>query len=188
MRYAITALCLATLCAVGQADAQTAPRPERRRAVLLPMEIATPVVVSQPDCPLQYEGARLMKYTEGYLAGLVGKSYQLRNRGSKPIRSYDIAYLTTAGGSETGWAAPLDSKLLMPGEARPLPGEGHEVEIIPLTEELRDKLKLRGPTEGIIFFMVVRVEFDDGTIYSAEREYKALEAYLEGVGAKLSRY
>lgn len=188
MRYVITLLCLTAFCMLGQAEAQTAAQPERRRAVLVPLEVLLPVVVSQPDCPLQYEDVKLIKYTEGYLTGFVGKSYRLRNRGSKPIRSYTKAYLTTGGGgNEVTWEAPpapLDSQLLMPGQ---VPPNDSVVEIVPLTEELRDKLKLRGPTEGAFFFMVVRVEFSDGTVYSAEREYKALETYFERVSDKLHR-
>src|SRR6266545_848441 len=42
-----------------------------------------------------------------------------------------------------------------------------------------EKLKLEGPMVGLVCLMVARVEFDDGTVYSDESTYKALQAYFE---------
>ncbi|MDT4952967.1 MAG: hypothetical protein QOJ02_1105 [Acidobacteriota bacterium] len=178
MRYIIGALFLGLACATGGiVNGQTAIAPqEKQRAVMVPPEIILPVVVSQPDCPLQFENVVLLKY----LNGLGGEAYQLRNRGTKTIRSYMLATLTTAGtGDET-----TTDKSLKPGQTSPPPHEGDEVEVVRLTDELRDKLKLRGPITGVIFFMVVRVEFADGTVFSDELAYKALREYFETAAAK----
>jgi hypothetical protein len=164
----------------GVVNGQTATAPqEKQRAVMVPPEIILPVVVSQPDCPLQFENVVLLKY----LNGLGGEAYQLRNRGTKTIRSYTIATLTTAG---TGDEITTD-KSLKPGQTSPPPHEGEEVEIVRLTDELREKLKLWGSLSGVIFFMVVRVEFADGTVFSDEMAYKTLREYFETATAKPDR-
>jgi hypothetical protein len=67
----------------------------------------------------------------------------------------------------------------------PQPGEVREVEIVPLTEDLRDKLKLRGPMTAVSVFIILRVEFEDGSVYSDERAFAALQEYFERVGASL---
>lgn len=73
----------------------------------------------------------------------------------------------------------------MPGKLVPL-GGADDYEVVPLTEELRDKLKLRGPARaGIVTYIVVKVRFADGTTYDAEPMSEALRAYtvkLAGFG------
>lgn len=74
------------------------------------------------------------------------------------------------------WSEQFTKKLLMPGEK----AEGtDDVEIVSLSNELRDKLNLKGPMRSILVLMVVRVEFADGSTYSAESTYEALKKYTE---------
>lgn len=182
MRYFICVLCLTFICAVGESAGQETAQSDRRHAVVIPPEIIMPVVASQPDCPLQFENVKLLKYLDG--SG--GEMYQLRNRSLKPIRSYKIAMWISVGtGDETSWPRELTSELLMPDQTTPRASEGREIKIVRLTDELRDKLKLRGSMQGIIVFMVVSVEFADGTTYNDEITSKALEAYTERIGASL---
>ncbi len=82
--------------------------------------------------------------------------------------------LYTGGGS--GWPRKVTDEVVMPGQLVPL-GEGN-YEIVPLTEELRDKLNLRGPMTGVGILMITKVTFADGTVYDARPTYKALCAYL----------
>ena len=46
---------------------------------------------------------------------------------------------------------------------------GREIEFVPLTDELRERFKLKGPMKAVGVFMVVRVEFIDGSVYSNEQ-------------------
>jgi len=54
-----------------------------------------------------------------------------------------------------------------------------------MTEDLREKLKLRGPMTAVSVFMILRVEFEDGSVYSDEPTFTALQEYFERVGASL---
>jgi hypothetical protein len=77
------------------------------------------------------------------MRGLWRTDFKLRNRGKKPIRAYMVAAI---GLSEWEWKSPNSAHYIMPGQVAALPGE--EGEEVPLTEDLRDKLKLRGPMKG----------------------------------------
>jgi hypothetical protein len=192
MRRIISVLCLSLVCLAISVKGQDSRQKEKWRAIALPQEMVMAVAVPQPDCPLAFENLMAIRYLDGYLAGHGDETYQLRNRGSKPIRAYKVASFVTSldhalDASEVGWPTDTTNRLLMPGQAAPLSGEGHELEIVPLTEELRDKLKLRGPMKGILYFMVVRVEFADGTTYNDEKTFKALEAFQNSLGLKLDR-
>jgi len=54
-----------------------------------------------------------------------------------------------------------------------------------MTDDLRERLKFRGPMKAVSVFMVVRLEFADGSVYSDEPTLKALQEYFEQVGAKV---
>lgn len=70
--------------------------------------------------------------------------------------------------------------LLFPGALAPQSGAKEEVEIVPLSGELRRKFKLDGlPIQGITVYMVVRIEYADATIYNNEAASKAAEPYLQ---------
>jgi len=149
----------------------------KARFVSIPREVAFPVVAFQPDCPLQFENVILLARPEG--GG--DPSFRLRNRGIKPIQAATFAMWTSAGGGSTGnWSGKTTSQLVMPGQLVPL-SEEEEREIIPLTKELREKMQLNGPMKAVVVFMVLRVEFSDGTVYSDEQTFKSLEKYLNGL-------
>lgn len=179
MKYIVTVLCFVSVCAASMIKGQEAKRPEKPQAVVVPREMILPVVVFQPDCPLQFEKVAILKY----FGGGTGDVYQLRNRGAKPIRSYTVA---TSYSNHTG-AEVRARDLLMPGQTAPQPGEGTEVEILPLTDSLREQLKLSEPMKVIAVFMVVRVEFADGSTYDDEPVYKSLRAYFEDLYGKMER-
>ena len=54
-----------------------------------------------------------------------------------------------------------------------------DVEIVPLSDELRDKLQLKGSMRSVLVLMVIRVEYADGSVYNAESTYEALQKYTE---------
>jgi len=148
----------------------------------VPREIGLPVVASQPDCPLQLENVITLKYVNGG----TWDSYQLRNRGTKPIRAYTIAWLSTGGPeSISAWPRRITDELFLPGQVHPRPGEDSQIEIVPLNRLLRERAKLPKQMQAVNVLMVVRVEYADGSIYSDEPTYKALQAYFKNIALLL---
>jgi hypothetical protein len=170
MRYRAAFLCFMFICFVVSASGQQVERQQKRRFVVVPPEQALVTVAFQPECPLQFEEAKLLAFVEGGGAA----TYVIRNKGTKPIRSFTVG----VPGLKLTWSEELTKRLFMPGE-RIVGGGDDEIEMVPLTDELRDKLKLKGPMRGVAVFMVIRVEYADGTVYSAEPAYKALRKFSD---------
>ena len=176
MRYLSVILCLVCICVISAAGGQQGKQPEKRRAVVIPREYALPVIAQQPGCPLQFERVKMIYALDW------GRRYdiQVRNRGSKPIRSYVIAEVNSAGpASWLEFRGEPPSGLLMPGQTGPPCEEDCDIEILPLTNEIREKLKLTEKMMGVMIFMVMRVEFADGSTYSDEAMYNALRTFFE---------
>jgi len=144
---------------------------------MLPAEQALLAVAYQPDSPLEFENPKLLQQIGGHW----GQSFNVRNRGTKPIRAFDIG---TSAGSGWGWKANDPSAFIVPGQ-RPGREEADDDEIIPLTEQLRDQLKLRGPMKGVVILMVVRVEYADGSVYDAGQAFEAMQEFFLRVDAGL---
>ena len=66
----------------------------------------------------------------------------------------------------------------MPGQIAPPLAPDNKVEIAPLTKALREKLKLQGPMKGIVALIVVRVEYDDGSLFE-ENGYESQKEYFD---------
>lgn len=169
MRYVINIFCFVFACSTALVYGQQANPQEKQEFVIVPSEQALVTVASQPDCPLQFEDARLLALTDG------GETvtYYVRNRGAKPIRAFTVG--TTSSIWE--WPGKATGKLLMPGQR--LPEETDAV--VPLTDALRDKLKLQGPMRSLTVLIVRRVEFADGSVYSGEKTFNALRTFLNEI-------
>lgn len=168
MKDKLILLCFSWLCLLSTASSQETGKQQKWKYVVAPPEQFLVTVAYQPKCPLQFEEVK-------YLAGLDGggsPAFIVRNKGDKPIRAFTVG----SSGWTLGWSEKFTKKLLLPGERA---FGDDDVEIVPLTGELRDKLKLNGPMRAVIVLMVIRVEYADGSVYSAESTYKALRAYSE---------
>lgn len=177
MSHIIPILGLVFVCGVSTVNSQQSLQREKNQYVVVPREVALPVIAFQPTCPLKFEKVVLL----ARIGGGVESSYQLRNQGTKPIRSFTIAYMNNNGtGGAWGWTAN-SGEMVKPGQIVPL-SEDDRAEIIPITEELRGKLKLREPMKMITVYMVERVEFFDGSVYTDEPTSKALQTYFENTG------
>ena len=175
MRYIIRAFGFICIFAVSAPHAQDDGRRGKDQYVPVPREIVLPMIAVQPGCPLQIEKvARLMK-----VGGGGGSDYQLRNGGNKPIKSFTVSYTfgEGTGGSRMWTLSPQE--FIAPGQLAPLSAEDSDGEIIPLTDELRKKLGLHGAMKTIVIYMVERVEFADGSVYSDEATATALQSYLD---------
>lgn len=155
------------------ANAQQNDLSSRHQYVALPSDQGILVLASQPDSPLEFTNSELLVDVNGP-SGLWVKAFGLRNRGTKPIRAYWVA---AVGQEEWSWKAPDSSRFIMPGQmAEPL--SKSKSEIVPLTKELREKLKLEGPMKGIVVFAVKRVEFADGSTFD-QPGYASMLEYFE---------
>lgn len=158
----------------GGTSLQNGRNGEIPKCVVAPADQALVAVASQPDSPLVFENVKALACYGRH--GIT--SYQLRNRGTKPIKSFMIAgWSSEATGFKWGWGGATPEELVFPGQLVPI--KEKPIDIVPLTDETRRELKLNGPLEGVMILMVVNVEFADGTSYSAESASKALETYFE---------
>lgn len=182
MRRVTCVLLWTVFCLSGNAGSQESNQQNRKRAVIVPTDFVMLVIAHQPDCPLKFEKALIVKYIDGDAA----ETYQVRNCGKRPIRAYTIAsWTSTGGGNLVTNEVARTGEPLMPAQTWPRNDERNEIEIVPLTEELRTKLNLHRPMKAVTVFMVVRVEFADGSTYSDEDAFKALQEYFERVGSRV---
>ena len=170
MKFRIAMLVLILLGFACLATAQQLIHQTPQRFVVVPPEQVLMTVMSQPECPIQFEQVRFLASVEG---GGASASFVVHNNGPKPIREFTI------GGPDwtMTWSEKFTKKLLMPGE-RAFEGK-NDVEIVRLTDELRHKLELNGPMKAILVVMVIDVEYADGTTYDARPAYHALRKYSE---------
>jgi len=177
MKFFALLLVISFSGAVYGQDALNAQKPQ---AFIMPSELILPVIASQPGCPLRFENVRSISFID---RSGTAETFNLRNVGNKPIRDFKVAAYTSYGGM---WSKSRPKnelqRVVLPSETASVGGE-ENVEIIPLNDELRTKFKLTDrPMGGVVVFMVVRVEFDDGTVFSDEKASKALEAYFKKLG------
>lgn len=177
-RLLMDVLCLMTLCVGVCAFGQEQHPKTKRKLVAVPSDVVLATTASQPDCPLLIEKVNLYKATDGDMEEI----YQVRNRSEKPIRSFTIANWNSVN---TGWLNGwpyffLNNQPLQPGELSAPIGQPENSEFVPLTEELKDKLNLRGPMRRVEFFLITEVEFMDGSTYNAEPTYEGLQKHLSG--------
>jgi hypothetical protein len=156
--------------------------PDDRKFITPPDEIYLLTVASQEGCPIQIENAKLLLFIGP--GSNWGASYRLRNVGTKPIRiqSVTLSMWTAQGVGESWQQLPQDAdKSFLPGEVITIKENSRKLEVVPITDEIRDKMKLRGALHAVVVLMVEQVKFSDGSIYSAERTSKALESYFQNV-------
>lgn len=145
------------------------------KAVVIPSDIYFPTIVSQPDCPLKIEKAFVGKL----LDGTEEKFFQARNMGNKAVVSFQV-YIMGSNGSGSTSIYPYRRNLpsVLPGAVASPGLKENSVEFVPLTEELRQNLRLTGKMRVIAFFMILEVEFDDGSRYDATKLRDSLEEHL----------
>ena len=147
------------------------------KVITIPRTLVLPVVVDQPGCPMRLEKVSFVSLLEG---GSGDVEYSFKYTGAKPLQSYTIAWLTIGGaGAVFTYKAKNAAEKIQPNESIPkLHPDPTSVENVPLTDELRRKLRLDGPLQGIAILMIVRLDYADGTGYNDESIYKELVEYL----------
>lgn len=169
MKQKIVLCCLVWLAFVNSPNAQQVKQGTKEKFVVVPSELVLMTVASQPESGIEFKEVRFLVALDG--GGT--PSFIVRNKGAKPIRSFTI------GGPDwtRTWSEQYTKRLLMPGE-RAFDGDD-DIEIVPLTKELREKLKLNGPVMAVLTVMVIEIQYADGTTYNARSTYEALKAHLE---------
>jgi hypothetical protein len=175
MRVRISFLSFLFFLVTGTLNAQQGGQTQKPRYVVAPPESILLVLASQPDCALQISDARLLISADQQAPPLY--QYQIKNRGTKPIRSYTVGAWASNGTGGTLSNGKTLNPLLMPGQVLPSEKES-QFEIVPLTDELRERLKLRGAMKTVVVLIVEEIGYVDGTTYNAESTLKPLRDYF----------
>jgi hypothetical protein len=177
LRYTFRFWLAVILLAFTNNAAQTEKEQQKLRYVLVPQDNTMVVVASQPGCPLRIERAQLLVNTEKNHDVLF--QYDLRNAGRKPIRDFNLVFFSSEGNSGSISDHRLRGKILLPGEVIRAKEETAARTVLPLSSELRRKLKLDSPVKAIVVLMVWTVDFNDGSTFSDEKNLKAAKAFFE---------
>lgn len=167
MKHKIVLCSLLWLTLVDSPSAQQVKQGTKEKFVVVPSELVLMTVASQPESGIEFKEVRFLVSLDG--GGT--PSFIVRNRGAKPIRAFTI------GGVDwtRTWSEHYTKRLLMPGETA-FDGDD-DIEIVPLTNELREKLKLNGPMKAKPTVMVIEIQYADGTTYDARSTYEALKEH-----------
>jgi hypothetical protein len=167
---------LATQFSFASPSSLQETRTHKERFFIEPSETVITVIASQPNSGIEFTKTLVIHGVDGGS----GHIFQVRNRGAKAVRSYKIATITSSGtGADWSYRIKESDTPFMPGEVRPKSVEDLDIEIVPLTDALREKHKLRGPLLGIVVFLVVQVVYADGTEYNGMSEYQALKEFFD---------
>ena len=185
MRYRSIVLFVMLFCLSNTVAGQENKPTQNGGYVIVPNELVLLVIASQPQAPIRFEVASLLMSVDGRDLAV---SYNLYNSGPKPIRHLVAAMWTSfgTGGTLTGSgpsSGTITGKLIQPGET--IKEQGNH-RIVPLTTELREKLKLRDTVNAMVILMVRSITFADGTTYSDESTFKATQSYFERLSDKLT--
>ena len=187
MKRKIVYLLFITLCVFGNARAQQNGQTSQtanehaQNVYSIPNEIGLTVIAHQPDSPLQFEKAVLLT---GSGAEGIG-AFEVRNRDTRPITAYTVA-VWTSGNTNSVWRYRARSRKnwVMPGQLAVSNQELPLTEVVPVPNDLRAKMNFNGPMRGLGVFLVVEVIFSDGTIYSNQATFAALQSYMENLSQK----
>lgn len=147
----------------------------------VPQEQVLVVVVSQPNSPLKIEEASCLFRPD---KGKTRIRYKVRNVSSKSIADFTVTSWNMKGG---GGTLPV---LMTGAEGLLYPGQTLDSltvdngEIVPLTKELLEKVKMEakilfnGKMREVYFLLVDQVGFTDGTVYKDQKVSQALSDYI----------
>lgn len=150
--------------------------PQKGQFVRIPRNMVTPVIVYQPDCPLQFEKVGVFEEISG---GAIF-NYTLKNHGNKPIKEFSLQVITSIGTGE-GWGYEFltPDRWIMPGETFPRIDKIPESKIIVPEKKMPDEIKSEKDIRLVVSFMVIHVKFADGTGYDDTKLFKKLSSYYE---------
>ncbi len=181
-RIGLVFLLLLAISTLGKAQ-KSYQEQEKLRVFVEPRESVLPLIAYQPNCPLEFQNVSFLSHVGGGGA----PNYEIRNVSGKPITEFKVAVSAFGTeGSRFTFKAENPSEWIMPGDKWPRSSkmqkkEHSRLEIVPLTDELRQKGKVGPPMKGVLVFMVIRVVFADGSEYSDEIAYRELQKLFENI-------
>ena len=154
---------------------------QKRKYVVAPPETVFLAVAAQPECPLKIENARmLLSVDRNYPI----YQYRLVNRGTKPIHYFTVVAWHSGGtggtlGNPAPWDGRITNRLLAPGRILQTGKLDRDVELVPLTAELRAKLNFDGALKNVTVLLVDHITFADGSTYDNRKASEALVSFFE---------
>jgi hypothetical protein len=155
---------------------------DRVKYVEVPQENVLMVIVNQPHCPIKIEDPSLYLRIDKFQTI---QRYRVRNISAKPIATFTVTSWSMGG---TGGTLPVGlnspTRLMKPGEVIDSMNTHANVEIVPLSEEIREQLKqnlqfnLDNKLRQVYFLMVDQVFFADGSVYRDKASTTSLGEFL----------
>ena len=179
---------LLAISSCARIHAQPQYQREENRYVVEPPDVVFLLIASQPGSPIGFKDMKLLARIDNRRTAVSGKIY---NAGTKPIRYVSLMLVGYSGAVSTlrgsgPMSGAVRTELLMPGEEIQ---DEDPAEIVPLTEELKEKLNLRGGRAKAFFVLMVNsVTFGDGTKYTDEKTITSVRTYLETLGEKIENF
>ena len=131
------------------------------------------VVVSQPNCPIRIDEARIVKQADGKYAF----SYRIQNIGAKTIKDYGIARWYS---DNTGFVGQGHSKgILRPGDFGGSYVFLSSAELERIKADSSKAPKSQKPVVRIALFMITNIWFTDGSEFDDMVRFQLLEKHLE---------
>jgi hypothetical protein len=156
---------------------------KKTQFVIEPTDQVMLLVSSSPECPVLIEDP--IRFLNIGAPWDMRYKFQITNRAQKPIVSVSVVHWTSLGtGGTLAHFTKLANGELAPGVTQSINGITVKDEVIPLTDELRNRIDLQGPLKAVVVLMVERVQFSDGSVYSAEKNSKALSRYFESLDTR----
>ena len=176
MKFLKMTLLLTLLCSALTTQAQQVEKPAKPRYIVIPPSDVLLTIASQPDCPIQFENARLLYDQE---SKRLRYEFDARNRSPKAVAELAIdAWFAGGTGGTIIYDWGRDGRLLIPGQVITELNVGDK-QIAPLSQELRKELKLKGEMRNLIVLVVRWVIFADGSNYEGSKDSEATVNFLE---------
>lgn len=176
MSFLKASVLVALLCSPMAAQAQQAEKPVKPRYVTIPPADVLLTIATQPDCPVQFENVRLLYDQE---SKRLRYKFDARNRSSKAVAVLAIdAWFAGGTGGTIVYDWGEKGQLLMPGQVI-TEFNVDEKQIVPLSQEMRKELKLKGEMHNLVVFVVRWAIFADGSNYQGSKDSEATQKFLE---------
>jgi hypothetical protein len=154
------------------------PSGERIKFIVPPPTDYVLTILSQPECPIRIENPKLL-LAVGF--GNWGASFQLRNAAPKALEVQSITFsMWGSGGAGQTWEelAADKYKTVSTGQLITMQEPSRRPEVVPITDEIRRKMKLSGELKAVVVLMIEQIRFSDGTMYQDLATSKALQTFL----------
>lgn len=169
-----------TICAAMLSTAQVHGQTGQATYIMVPGENVLLLIAAQPSAPVRFEEPSLLMSSDGRELQV---SFGLHNVGKKPIR-YVTPVIWTSFGTGGTVRSNLISGTLQPGD---IVRNGSIRQVVNLSPESRERLKLKTPMKALIVLLVEGVTFEDGSTYSDRSTSTALLSYFEDLSDKMER-